>query len=289
MLANFVSLVSLLTSFAAALPAIPNPQENGLDTGLKHRRVDGVSISDTKLLHTRAGPIVFQGCGGVMTALNDDLADMVTMAAKARDNVKAGNSYYKAIFGTDPNQSNVPSDLWIRDRYDAIASATQSAKRGIPTLRCDYNSQSDKRCQSRFSAPAMTQGSGGTTPTIWLCAAYWQNRLRIRDIALPRYGSRAPLDQFIPTAGLLLHEWTHALYETTDVKLKQTNAGQVAYGQGNTLLLQRETNGARRSRNNADSYRIFAAMVTLNARWSTDPSNLGDGHIELKKRAEVEP
>lgn len=71
------------------------------------------------------------------------------------------------------------------------------------------------------------------------------------------------------------------------MKLRETKGPDgtllVAYGQQNVLRLRREHNGNFKAGNNADSYRVFASMVTMsnngNEIWSTDPDNL-EGRIE---------
>lgn len=80
---------------------------------------------------------------------------------------------------------------------------------------------------------------------------------------------QAPIDPFVPTALILLHEFTHAWYDTIDAKYPGCSGDNcVAYDQYRCLKLAHED--PRRARKNADNYRLFVASIVLKGDWSVD-------------------
>jgi len=78
-------------------------------------------------------------------------------------------------------------------------------------FHCDYWNQPDQRCQG-YGAPMMTETRTGV---IWACRSFFQRQKRLRNISppTPHIGLR-PLDDYSPTGGLILHELTHAIWES---------------------------------------------------------------------------
>ena len=158
----------------------------------------------------------------------------------------------------------------------------------------------------------MTQNPGSEDPIIWICASYWKSPLRLKRYSTPPPGIIRSLDTFLPHGGLLLHEFTHAWYASkystlhnstilsainyksltlsralaADVKQREgALKGKIAYNHEYCLRLLREANGMARTRNNAHTYAIFAAAVTLDrSTWSIDPDRM-TADRDLRRRA----
>lgn len=98
------------------------------------------------------------------------------------------------------------------------------------------------------------------------------------------------LDQASPAGGKLLHEFTHALWQTTDLKMD----GKKLYSHEGTLRSV-ERYGTR-ARMNADNYHMFAVAAYWSNRdgkwrWSMDPDRIDDPcahhprHDELRRKS----